>query len=642
MPDPKPDGFKPPENLLIGKVTLAQILNGEGEYKEAAVQLTEGKAKVVDAIQFKGDGDRPERGVTSARFAGLAYQQLLMAQVGLGDIDAAQQTIEQIEQVSAGGNVRLFQSLGERIQEDLESRPQGQERTAARKNLASFLDKIAGAEGKTYGSLMWVAETYDGLAGTLPETDQDATTYRSKAAKALRDVLDPNDGKLPAGENRAAAENFVRGRLAAVLAAAGDYAAGYDEVKKVLADKPNALDMQVVAADLLADQGAAETDGGPTLVKALVGDEAANVWGWGKIAKTLNRLLLSEGGERYQDDYNNARLRIPQVRAALAETKSGDERAEEYATAETELLSWIALTEPEKISPETRREAEELYERLQKEQGVAVPKPLPTEIGAPVAPIAGGDDTQVAGAPGAAGPKPGDAEEVDDGPNVVLLIIGLVILGLITAGAIVAFRPKPRKRAARRSKGKSAEAAAAAKGDSKGRGSVRSSLPDLAPMPVAAPAAEKGPTGTDFPDFAALPQKKAARPAAGAAPRTRVGSSSSAGASGTGSSGKTRRPSGSSSSGSSGSGSSGSGSSGSGSGSAGKTRRSSSGSSASEAASKDGKTARRRSSSSGSSSSGSSSSGSSSSGSSSSGSSGSSASGSGDTPRKRRPKPPTE
>ena len=600
---------EPSQSLVVGKATLAQLYNGDGEFQKALDQLT-GEPAEVDKLIDVPKKDRPERGVTSALFAKLVYQQLLRAQIGLGDTDAAQKTIEKIQEVSEGGDIGLFKALGEQIQEELEELPPGPERTQARAGLVTFLKKIADSREQTYGSLTWIAETYGGLAASLPEGDPQRTTYYAAAAAAMRQALDKH---LPEGDARAATEIAVRSRLAELLAGAGKFEEGYAEVKQVLAEKPNALSVQFVAAGLLSDWGAERQDAA-TLVKALAGEEP--VWGWGKISQMLAQQLRAEaearraaGGaagaaegdappeSRFQADYNAARLRIPEVRAALAETKSGAERTAEYEKAERELLSWITLTDPAKIPGETRRDAEELYRSLQTARGVADPQPLPT-AGDP-APTADGDDPQLAGAPPAADAA-AEPAEADEGPNVVLLIVGLVIFSLVTAGAIFAFRPKPRKRAARRTRGKSAEAAAAEKGKSKGRGSVRSSLPDVAPIPAAAPAAAAvGPTGTNFPDFAALPQKKAARPAAGTAPRTRSGSS------GSDTSGRTRR----SSSATSGDG---------------RTRRSSS-SSSPGATTADGKTVRRRSSSSGSSS----------------GSSGSS-SGSPDAPRKPRPKPPAE
>ncbi|NNJ27988.1 hypothetical protein [Alienimonas chondri] len=617
---------KPSEQLIIGKTTLAQLKNGAGDFQAASDLLTGGKAKVLDAIAVEDGAERPPRGVTSAKFAGLAYQTLLRSQIGLKDIPAAQNTIQDIQRVSDGGNVGLFRSLGEEIQQELADMPPGPERDEARKNLVGFLDQIAGSDDQTFGSLMWVAETYGGLAESLPAGSGEASGYLNKAATALRKVL---KDYLPEGDARAAAESGVKLRLGELLAEAGKYQEGYEQVKAVLEEKPNALNGQIAAANLLADWGEADGDG-PTLAKALGGDGEA-VWGWGKISQMLARQLATPEGDRFQADYNNARLRIPAVRAVLAETKSGDEKTAEYVKAEKELLSWLTLTDPAKIAEDTRRDAEDLYQSLQEGRGVAVPKPLPSD---PTA-APGEDDPQLAdgdGGPQTPGaPQAAEEEDAEEGPNVVLLGVGVGVLVLITIGAIIAFRPKPRKRAARRSSGTPKDDHAT-HAKMKGHGVVRSSLPELAPIPAAVPdVVDEGPVGTDFPDFSALPQKKSSKPAAGTAPRTRSGSSSSgSSSSGSGSSGKTRRTS-SSSAGSSTAGSS-SGSSSSGGSSSGKTRRSSSSGSSgssSSATSKDGKTVRRRSSSSGSSSSDSS-------------SSGSSSSGSSDTPRKRRPKPPSE
>ena len=601
---------EPSAQLVAAKVTLAQILNGEGEYQAAVDLLTGGKAPITDAVAVEKDEKRPDRGVKSAAFAGQALTALLRAQIGLKQIDPAMETMAALEASGAGDNTRVFVDLGRSIEEELEALPPGPDRDATLTGFEEFLGEIAKLKEQTFSSRLWVAETYNSLAAALPAGDGRRTGYLTKAAAALRGILGElgTDGFLPGGTDRESAERGVRLRLAEVLAGSGKFEEGYAEIRQVIAGKTNALNAQTVAADLLAGWGE-DTGDGAKLAQALAGD--GDVWGWGQLSRMLAAQLIGPNADAFQPQYNAARLRIPEVRAALAETKSGEERKEEYAKAEKELLSWITLTDPGKIAPETRRDAEDLYLRLQEGRGVADPKPLPDDVVAPKP--AGGTDAEapkLAGADGAPAPKAASAGELtQDGPPVILLVAGLILFGLATVGAIFAFRPKKRKRAARRSTGKKAAAGETAKAP-KGKSVVQSAMPDLAPIPAAVPVAvDDGPTGTDFPDFSALPKKRSSDPSA--APRTRSRSSSGSAGSSSGS-GRTRR-SGSSSSSSSSSGSG---------------KRPSGGSA-------DGKQVRRRSSS------GSSSSGSKSSGSSSSGS-GSSGSGLSETPRKRRPKPPSE
>ena len=517
------ENSEPSTQLIVGKVTLAQILNGEGEFQAAADLLTGGKAKVSDAIA--AEGDRPARGLKSPAFAGLALQQLLRAQIGLKALDDAKGTIARIQKVGTDGNIGVFVSLGRQIQAELDALPAGPERDAARENLVEFLDQIAGSEEQNFGSLMWVAETYGKLAEGLPAGNRDAPGYFAKSAAALQTVLKSlgTDGFLADGTDRAAVENAVRLRLGEVLAGAGRFGEGYEEVKAVIAANPKALNAQTTAADLLADWGAATGDAGK-LVAALRGEEP--VWGWGKLAKMLAAQLIGPNAERFRADYDAARLRIPRIRQALAETRTGGERTAEYAKAEQELLGWLTLSDPAKIDPDALRGAETLYAELQRARGVADPEPLP-EIGAPAPRVAANaPGTGDAAAPAAAA-QTAAVEEEDGGPSIPLLIGGLVLFSLATAGAIFAFRPKQRKRAARRTPaaGKTGAADGGAKRLKSRRGSVRDSLPDQAPVPAAAPvAAAAGPTGTGFPDFSNLPQKKPAKTAAGTAPRTRAGS----------------------------------------------------------------------------------------------------------------------
>ena len=571
------DGEAPP-SYVEAKVRLATLRNAAGEFAAARDALTKSPRPVVGdggAINAGvGDGDRPGRGVTSAAFAGFAgfaLQQLLRAQIGLRDIPAAKDTIAAVDAVGDGADVGVYVALGRQIESDLAAMPPGPDKTAARENLTEFLDQVAAGDNQTFGSLRWLGETYAGLAAGLPAGSPAASGLYQKSADALRRVIVEAPALLPDPADRPAAVNAVRVRLAEALGGAGDYEQAYAAITEVLEQSPNALNAQTTAADLLARWGADAGDGA-TLAKALRGDGAA--WGWGKLARMLAAQLIGPDRDAYVDRHNAARLRIPQVRQDLAETKAGEERAQELANAERELRAWVTTTDPADIPPDLMRDAEDLYEELQRGRGVANPDPLPTDPAAEAPALAaagaGADDsTAAADAPAAAV----DGEEEDGGPNVGLLAGLIALAALATAGAVWAFRPKKKKRARRRTSGKSAASGSAAAGSAGGtsgktaaaagsgvtpgapaasggqkagraprrrsgaRGAVRSSLPDVAPIPAAAPKAVAAPTGTGFPDFSALPKKNAS------AAKTRRAKPAPTAASAAASSGKVRRSS---------------------------------------------------------------------------------------------------
>ena len=529
----------PASNALIGgKLALARARNLAGDHAGAKAALTDSPRPVVGPDGAGGaiaveSGDRPARGVTSVPFANAALQALLRAQIGLKEIDAARDTIQAIQQVGAGGNVAVFVGLGKQIREELDRLPPGPERDAARENLVEFLDEVAGGD-QTFGSGMWVAETYAGLAAALPDGSPRAAEYARKAAAALRGVRDSltDPGFLNPEADAAAVRRGVTLRLAEALATAGDYEPAYGAVTEVLADSPNALNAQTTAADVLADWGESTGDA-DLLNKALRGDGAA--WGWGALARRLAAQLAGADGDRFQADYNAARLRVPELRRALAETMSGEERNAELARAERDLVAWVTTTDPSDLAGDTLREAEDLYENLQRARGVADREPLPTDPGA--APPALADADPAAGDPVPAGAAADPGEADDGGPSVGLMIGLIVVAALVTAGAVFALRPKKKKRARRRSPAAEKVAAGAAAGGKtrKSRGAVRDSLPDRAPVPAAAPKGDGGPAGTDFPDFSNLPKKGAA------ATRTRRTRAAPAAASAAAPAGKSRR-----------------------------------------------------------------------------------------------------
>ena len=266
-----------PSELTVGKVTLAQILNRDGEFAAVRDLLTSPPRPVTgETGAVAADGDRPARGVKSAGFAGLALQQLLRAQIGLKEIDPAMATMRALEGVGTGGNTGVFVSLGRQIEEELSALPAGPRRDETLAGFEQFLGEIGTLNEQTYGSRLWVAETYAGLAASLPDGSPRARGFYEEAAKSLRATLASlgEPGFLPDGTDRAAAERGVKLRLAETLGGAGSYEEAYATITEVLAGSPNALNAQVAAANLLADWGASEGDGA-TLAKALRGDGAA-------------------------------------------------------------------------------------------------------------------------------------------------------------------------------------------------------------------------------------------------------------------------------------------------------------------------------------------------------------------------------
>src|SRR5690606_26609358 len=137
--------------------------------------LTADPHSVLNAVAVGEGEQRPTTSgaVKSQAIASLAYQQLLRAHIGIRDLEAARQTREQLEAIArageeAGALTQVYVEFGRELQKELEQ--------LAAAGDTSRLNEVRGAfeqflgdlfnrqEGQTFNSLLWIAETYTGLA----------------------------------------------------------------------------------------------------------------------------------------------------------------------------------------------------------------------------------------------------------------------------------------------------------------------------------------------------------------------------------------------------------------------------------------------------------------------------------------------
>ena len=536
-----------PVLLTDAKRTLAQLYNRGGDYAQAAEILTAEPHPVTEAVSV-GDGrERPARGVTSAEYAAFVYRQLLRARVGLQQIEPAMEAMRSLEAIGGAGNTGTFVKLGREIREEIDRLPGGDRRDEVLASFEQFLDRLSSTEsGQTYASLLWIAETYGGLADGLPDGSGRAAGYRDRAAATLRTLADKLDepGFVPPGpdgtSDPAGARAGVNLLLAENLAAKGDHAAAYDLVTDVLAGNENALNAQTTAAGILADWGASDGKADP-LRSALRGEKAKNVWGWGQLASKLSRAAAAAPDDAgLRDLANDAKLKIPATRRELALTLPPGERDPELGRAVRDLVTFATTTPADRISEATRDGMEELYRTLQGDLGVRTFDPLPVaDAGAPA------DAPPAEPAPPVAEPEPDDpgpvaAPPADGGLGVVGPAV--IVLLALAAAAGVWWMMSPGSRSKKKRSGKRSGGR---------RRTTVGSLPDVAPIP-AAPRPQPAGAGSGFPDVTAAgaktrresrtpeeraaAKKRAARGAAAAGGASRAGASR-AGTSGSGTSG---------------------------------------------------------------------------------------------------------
>ena len=446
-----PADAESPEAVVAGKATLAQITNLDGNFKEAVTLLSGGPRPVTAAIAVKDGAARPKTGIQSAAFATLVHQQLLRAYIGSEQTDLAIAEMEKLVRIGGEGNTAVFVDLGRQITEELKATPEGPERNKRMTNLDAFLAKLSGMkQGQNFNSLVWIGETYFGLAQAAAEPKR--STYFDQAAKNYQAILDHagEPGFLPSPESASG----VRLRMAAVMASRGDYETAYDFARQVLKEMPRALNAQIATAEILRDWGQSGVAKAPEkLLLSIQGDRSGDVsvWGWGQIAQRLQRAIYAgRGTEEFQEMLRQARYEIPAIRRSYAKTRSDQEQFKKsLEQAQKELLAYVATTPQEEIGSEWWAKLEALYQGIQQDLGIAVPKNLePAVIYESAPPEA--EQSNVAAAVEKPIEQPATQTETatpaeEESGSMLPILFGLLLAGGVTGGVVFTmFRGKKR------------------------------------------------------------------------------------------------------------------------------------------------------------------------------------------------------
>lgn len=432
------------DDLTAAKVSLSQIMVSDGRYEEATRMLTGQPHSVIDAIAVEAGQQRPERGVTSGEFAALAYQLLLRSYVGTQKIDEALEAMQLLEGVASTSSdqsvTAVYVQLGKGLQDELTRLKQlGQtERLAqVRDSFDRFLaEMFERREGQSYGVLIWIAETYYGLAQATQEDDAvSAAAYFDKAAATYRAIMD-----------RAAVDpTFVNAprlqaitlRLVNCLREQGNFSEALDALGPLLKDKPKALDVQFAAANVLQAWGAREPK---RYLDAINGfdDATAPVWGWGQISLRLQRAQASgTSNAEYESKYFEARYNVSWCRRQYAmTTKDTSVRTSELEAALQEIGALAAVTGS--FPDQWWEKFDTLYRDLQRDLGrrpvVALERPVSVQEIATAGLEAGEasvDDEATAAQQSARRPP--------QSTSVGTMILGGLVVALLLAGCVAAY-----------------------------------------------------------------------------------------------------------------------------------------------------------------------------------------------------------
>lgn len=380
-----------PEDLIAAKATLAEILISSGQYQAAIDLISKQPHSVLVAIHVDDERRRPPHpSVRSSRFASHIYQLLLRGRVGLQQLDAAREVMNQLEQLAehSGGAdaiTAVYVQLGQELEKEL-NRLKGagdkQRFDEVRASFEQFLDGLYQRQDQTLSSLTWIAETYYGLAQSSRENEAESKTYFQRAATTYQSILDrAKSEKAFSDKDRLAG---VRLRLANCKRRQGDYDSAEKLLRQLIVERPRAADVQFEMAYVWFDQGlAGKTD---FLKKAVDGElrgQKGEVWGWTELSARLQRLMSdgrTETRDRYGDKlfeawFNTAMAR---QRLGLAQSTTAKKQAE-LETAKSVIETFVRISA--EIPEDWWRKFDKLFRQIQSDLGQS-PSPLerPTRV----------------------------------------------------------------------------------------------------------------------------------------------------------------------------------------------------------------------------------------------------------------------
>jgi len=434
------DMAKPTEELAAAEVSLASILNLDGEFPGTIDRLTKGaENSVVVAIEVPEGSPRPEDGIQSQSFAGLTYRLLLRAYIGTQQIDQALQTMTKLEKVGGQDILAAYTQLGMELQEELRRLKlsgENERLAAVRDSFEKFLQKVYESRNKSdYNSLLWIGETYYGLGQGVAGDAASAAAYYAKAGDAYSEII---SGGLVNADNK----NAVKLRLARCRRQQKQFEEALKNIEEILTENPMTLDAQFEAALILTDWGA-DTD--PTkFTEALQGRKDASgkataVWGWSQLARRLQQITAKDPSPELKGRFVEARYEMANCRRRFGNSSDADaDKLRKSAMAE--ITSFVQVYRD--LDDVSFAKFDRLYQDIQADLGQA-PTPLDRNIVAETPEEEPREVVQNPAVANAGTPTAAPAEE--SGSSTMLIIVGVGVC-LAIAGGLFFFMRKPKNR----------------------------------------------------------------------------------------------------------------------------------------------------------------------------------------------------
>jgi hypothetical protein len=270
---------------------------------------------------------------------------------------------------------QIYISLGRELEDMLQRlRAEGKnaEAAAVSQGFEVFLTRIKdrGAQGNTFASLNWVAETFAGLGAGFDVGGQSlpaqAKTYYEKARDTYKTILDlVGQKKL---EAPAGADTSIKIRLSRCQRRLGEFKEAQALLLGILQESQMMIDAQIEAAHTYQEWG----EENPGYYKyAIVGStKYKEIWGWGQLARRVARLVdtRTERGKKFSNIFHEARYNLALSRLRWAQSASGKEKSDLLEQAEKDIVV-VQRLYPDMGGKEWYEKYDDLLRKIQKLRG---------------------------------------------------------------------------------------------------------------------------------------------------------------------------------------------------------------------------------------------------------------------------------
>jgi len=461
----------PPDLYIVAKISLAEILNSQGREADSIKLLTEEPHSVMANISVENEASRPAQGPKSRPVAILAYQFLLRAYMGLGDIDNAIKTMGELEAVANTDNpealTQIYMELGRKLKEEID-RLQAEGNQDRLQSVTGAFDRFLGALSQRestldYSSLWWIGESYASLGDGMVGDSSAAETYYAKSAKAYDQII--SNAKSNPDFIKAAYIPSINTRIAVLLKRQGKYEQAVEKISEVLSDNPKQIEAQMEATRILKQWG--DVDQAPDkYLFALKGNKSTEhkespIYGLEQLANLIQQVKSNPNSNvpDIEERFENVLYAMGDTLRQYALTLGDEAQRKDMLMRAKTTLYQFALQSDGNESLQTWNKFDDLYQTVQREMGV-IPEPLerPKELVADTEePQEGVAESPINAGTGNVGTViETDVDVTRKEPNYMLAAVALLGAIGIAVGAFFLFKPK--KKARRRIPGRDDEA----------------------------------------------------------------------------------------------------------------------------------------------------------------------------------------